>query len=65
MTLSQVNGGGKMENEDLGVKVAAPRVLLPYYFRPIMYSDSFFFFFFLNFTQHMIIHLVVHVIPID
>ena len=29
MTLSQVNGGGKMENEDLRVKVAAPRVLLP------------------------------------
>ena len=45
MALSQVNGGGKMENEDLRVKVAAPRVLLPYYFRPSMYSDSFFFFF--------------------
>ena len=34
MTLSQVNGGGK---------VAAPRVLLPYHFRPSIYSDSFFF----------------------
>ena len=44
MTLSQVNGGGKMKNEDLRVKVAAPRVLLPYYFRPSMYSNSFFFF---------------------
>ena len=24
----------KMENGDLGVKVAAPRVLLPFHFRP-------------------------------
>ena len=64
MTLSQVNGGGKMENEDLGVKVVAPRVLLPYYFRPSI-CILIVFFFFLNFTQNMIIHLVVHVIPID
>ena len=49
MTLSQVNGGGKMENEDLRAKVAAPRVLLPYYFRPSICILIVFFFFFPEF----------------
>ena len=51
MTLSQVNGGGKMENEDLRVKVAAPRVLLPYYFRPSICILIVFFFSFFLFSE--------------
>ena len=55
----------KMENGDLGVKVAAPRVLLPFHFRPSVLIAYIYIYIVLNFTQHLIIHLVVQVIRIN
>ena len=55
----------KMENGDLGVKVSAPRVLLPFHFRPSVLIAYIYIYIVLNFTQHLIIHLVVQVIRIN